>query len=147
MIYITEVQNFDWAEDKDTRQSTSGYSLQISGGVISWGSKKQTGIALSSTESEYMALVKATAEAIWLRKFLYKLEFPQLSLTTLYFDSQSAIALGGNPKFHSCNKHIDTQYHFTREKVFSNEIYLAYIPTSNMTTAILTKSLPKEKHL
>jgi len=54
----------DWAGDKETRRSTSGYCFILAGGVISWGSKKQQSVALSSTESEYMALAKATVEAI-----------------------------------------------------------------------------------
>jgi hypothetical protein len=63
-----------------------------------------------------MALAKATAKAIWLQKLLFELGFPQLSPTTIYSDSKSTIALSANPKFHSRSKHVDTQYHFTREK-------------------------------
>lgn len=94
-----------------------------------------------------MALAKATAEAVWLRKLLFELGFPQLSPTTLYCNSQSAIALSANPKFHSRSKHVDTQYHFTREKLIANEISVSYVPTQNMTADILTNSLPKDKHI
>ena len=82
----------DWAGDKDTRRSTSGYCFLLAGGVISWGSKKQQSVALSSTKSEYMALAKATAEAVWLQKLLCELGFQQLTPTTIYCDNQSAIA-------------------------------------------------------
>ena len=136
----------DWAGCKDTRRSTSGYCFLLANGVISWGSKKQQSVALSSTESEYMALSKATTEAIWLRKLLSELGFPQTNPTTIYSDSQSAIALTANPKYHSRSKHIDTQYHFTREKVLSQEIILQFISTTEMAADILTKSLPAEKH-
>ena len=71
-----------------------------------------------------MALAKATAKAIWLRKLLQELGFPQTDPTPIYSDSQSALALTANPKYHSRSKHIDTQYHFTREKVLTQEIKL-----------------------
>ena len=69
-----------------------------------------------------MALAKATAEAIWLRKLLCELGFPQSNPTTIYCDSQSTIALSENPKYHSCNKYVDTHYHFTQEKVLAHKI-------------------------
>ena len=136
----------DWAGCKDTRRSTSGYCFLLAGGVISWGSKKQQSVALSSTESEYMALAKATAEAIWLRRLLQELGFPQTNPTPIYSDSQSAIALTHNPKYHSRSKHIDTQYHFTRDKVIAKNIELRFITTADMTADIFTKSLPRDKH-
>lgn len=114
--------------------------------MISWSSKKQQSVALSSTESEYMALAKATAEAVWLRKLLSELGFPQPHPTTIYSDSQSAIALSENPKFHSRSKHVETQYHFTREKVLDKQIQLKYVSTLNMTADIFTKPLPRDKH-
>lgn len=93
-----------------------------------------------------MALSKATAEAIWLQHLLSKLGFLQSNLTIIYFDSQSAIALSENPKYHSHSKHVDIQYHFTREKILAQEIQFCHIPTSDMTAEILTKSLPQAKH-
>ena len=103
-------------------------------------------MALSSTESKYIALAKASAEAIWLRKLLHELGFPQANSRIIYSNSQSAIALSENPKFHSRSKHVDTQYHFTREKVLTQEIQLQYVQTTNMIADIFTKSLPKDKH-
>ena len=137
----------DWAGYKDTRRSTSGCFFLLADGVISWGNKKQQSVVFSSTESKYMALAKATAEAIWLRKLLQELGFPQSDPTPIYSNSQSALALTANPKYHSRSKHIDTQYHFTREKVLTQEIKLQFIPTAAMTADILTKALPQDKHL
>ncbi len=71
---------------------------------------------------EYMALAKPTAEVIWFQQILYELGFPQSTLTFIYLDSQSAIALSENMKYHSCSKHVDTQYHFIRRKVLQHEI-------------------------
>jgi len=97
----------------------------LAGGVVSWASKKHTSIALSSTESEYMALFKATIETIWLRQLLQDISFHQVELTTIYSNSQSVIALSANPKFHSRNKHANTQYHFTRLSQ-ANTIYIYF---------------------
>jgi len=112
----------DWVGDKETHRSTLGYCFILASGVISWGNKKQQSVALSSMESKYMALAKATAEAIWLRKLLHELGFIQQNSTIIYSDSQSTIVLSENPKYHSRSKHVDTQYHFTREKVLSQDI-------------------------
>jgi hypothetical protein len=76
----------DWAGDKDTRRSTFGYCFLLVGGVISWGSKKQQSIGLSSTKLEDMALLKATAEAVWLRHLLSELGFSQSNPTIIYSD-------------------------------------------------------------
>ena len=94
-----------------------------------------------------MALSKATAEAIWLRRLLQDLGFPQSQPTLIYPDNQSAIALTANPKFHSRSKHIDTQYHFTRDQILNKQITLKYIPTIDMVADIFTKSLPRIQHL
>jgi hypothetical protein len=88
-----------------------------------------------------MAFFKPHAKLIWLKQLLQEIGFQQIEPTLFYFDSQSAITLGANPKFHSRSKHVDTQYHFTWEKFQAKHIYIV-----EMTVNILTKSLPKEKH-
>jgi len=88
--------------------STFGYCFLLAGGVISWGNKKQQLVALSSTESEYMALSKATIEVVWLRHLLNELGFPQSNSTIIYFDNQSTIALSKNTTYHFRGKHVDT---------------------------------------
>jgi len=124
--------NVDWVGDQDTRRSASGYYFYLAGSVISWGIKKQQFVALFSTESKYMALAKTTAEVVWLRKLLSELEFSQPNSTTIYSNNQSAISLSENPKYHSRNKHVETQYHFTREKVLDKQMQLRYISTFDM---------------
>jgi hypothetical protein len=91
-----------------------------------------------------MALSKATTEAIWIRKLLSKIGFPQTTPTKIYSNNQSAIALTANPKFHSRSKHIDTQYHFIRDQILAQQITLEYIPTTEMAVDIFTKILSKE---
>lgn len=141
---LTGYCDSNWGNDLNTRRSTSGYLFYLCGGVVSWSSKCQPTVALSSTEAEYMALTHATKETIWLRLLLQELGFPQYT-TVLYGDNQSSHALSKNPIHHQRTKHIDIQYHFVREKVLDNTISLEYIPTNIMIADALTKALPKPR--
>ena len=96
----------DWAGDMDTHQSTGGYVFFACSAAISWSSKLQLSLSLSSTEAEYMACTHATQEAIWLHQFLDQLGYCQKNLTQLLGDNQGAIALAKNPGNHLCTKHI-----------------------------------------
>ena len=118
----------------------------LSGSTISWSSKKQSSVALSSTEAEYIAGAHATKEAIWLRRLLTELGLEILTPTSLHIDNQSAIAIAKNPEFHNRTKHIEIHHHFLHTKVESEEITLSYIPTGEQLANILTKGLNKEKH-
>ena len=137
--------NANWGNDINTQQSTMGYIFYLSGGAISWSSKCQATVALSSTEAEYMALTQATKEAIWLRSLLAELNYTQECPTTLFEDNQSAIALARNPVHHARSKHIDIQHHFVREKIESKEIEISYMATDEMIADALTKPLARPK--
>lgn len=135
----------DWAGDETDRRSTSGYCFSMGATVISWCSKKQSTVALSSTEAEYMAATMAAQECVWL-KYLMKDIFSQIDYAvSIYCDNESAIKLASNPILHRRTKHIDVRYHFIREKVLSQEIELKGIPTTNQIADIFTKALDKSK--
>jgi hypothetical protein len=136
--------NSDWAQDPDSRQSVSGYIFDVTGGSVSWASKRQPTVALSTTEAEYMAASNTTKEAIWLRVLLEDLGFPQVSATTLHADNLGCIALTNGTVTHSYAKHIDICHHFIRERVANSEIDLQYVSTKEMLADILTKQLPCE---
>src|SRR5258707_10167548 len=100
----------------------------LAGGPITWESRKQLSVALSTCEAEYMAMSKASTEAMWLRKLLHEVDFstpstpPQTNLginikPMLYADNQGAIALTENPVFHNKTKHVENRYHYIRERV------------------------------
>jgi len=140
----------DWAGDKNTRRSTSGYTFNIGSGAISWSSKRQPTVALSTCEAEYVAQTQATKEAIWLKGLLVELSDMHNnelspSAVILYGDNQGAIALAKNPVYHGRTKHIDIQHHFVREKVESGDVRLEYIPTEQQIADGLTKPLPKDR--
>lgn len=100
----------DWANCVDDRRSYTGYSFIFAGSLISWESKKQKTVALSSTEAEYMA--EAAKETIYLRKFFTELGFADLAEVKLFSDNCGALRLSENPVFHNRTKHIDVRHHF-----------------------------------
>ena len=133
----------DWAGDLDDRKSTSRYVFQIGGSAVSWRSKKQPTVALSTAEAEYVALACATQEAVWLRQLTTEINGKPLAESTVIFeDNQSAIAMTKNPQFHGRSKHIAIKYHFIRDKVIDGAIKVQYCPTTEMIADMLTKGLP-----
>ncbi|MDV3146737.1 MAG: Ty1/Copia family ribonuclease HI, partial [Sweet potato little leaf phytoplasma] len=130
----------DFAADLDKRRSTSEYVFTLFQNTISWKSSLQSVVALSTTESEYISLVEAVKEGIWLKGLVNELIGCD-DIITVYSDSQSAIALSKNPLYHDRSKHIDIRFHYLREKVLANEISLEKIPSSENPADMLTKSL------
>jgi hypothetical protein len=148
--YAQELQGFsdaDWAGDRETRRSTTGYVFKMAGGSVSWGSKLQQSVALSSAESEYMAASVATQEALYLRRLLGDLGVEQRGPTVIWEDNQGCVALAKNPVHHQRTKHIDIRYHFVRECVASNEIDLVWIPTQDQQADLLTKALGAQRNV
>ncbi|PIL25828.1 transcription factor [Ganoderma sinense ZZ0214-1] len=137
----------DWGSSTEHRHSISGYVFTLDGGAISWSSKKQNVVALSSTEAEYIALTHATKEAIWLRYVLSDILHPELATfpVRLHSDNRSAIALAKDNAFHSRTKHIDIRFHFIREAVDNRDIVLEHRRTEDMPADLFTKALPRAK--
>ena len=133
----------DYAGDVDDRHSTTGNLFLMSGALISWFSKKQPIVTLSTAEAEYVALSTATQEAVWIRKLLHDFGVSQSQATTIMEDNQGAICLARNPVTHSRSKHIDVRYHYIREALSDGFINLQYCPTHDMIADTLTKPLPK----
>lgn len=130
----------------DDRKSTSGYVFQMGGGAVTWRSKKQSTIALSSTEAEYVALCEAGREACWLRNLLEELGESQLSPTLIKGDNDGSIAMARNPQFHKRSKHIETKWHWVRDMVENETIALESCRDPDQTADVLTKPLPRPKY-
>jgi hypothetical protein len=130
------------AED---RHAISGYAFLLHGGAVSWTTKRQEIISLSTTESEYVAATYAAKEALWLRSLLSQLFDTELEPTTLFSDNQSAIALTKDHQYHARTKHIDIRFHFIRWIVENGSLRLIYCPTEDMVADTLTKALPSPK--
>jgi hypothetical protein len=119
--------------------------MRIGEGAITWSSKKQPVIALSSTKSEYIGLTHASKEILWVWQFLGKIFFKFQTPSQLYSDNQGAIALARNNKCHARSKHIDIYYHVIREVLERNDIDITYVPTEQNIADIFTKVLLTSK--
>ena len=125
----------------DTRRSITGYIFTMSNGPISWQSKQQTSVALSSMEAEYMALCAATQEAMWLRMILTDFDNTFNESLIIYEDNQSCIDYTNNPIQYKRTKHIDQRYHFIKDQALLRTIDIRKIPTQDNLADILTKPL------
>lgn len=137
----------DWANCGADRRSYTGFCMKLADGPVSWECKKQPTVALSSAEAEYMALTSVAKEACYLRRFISEINGTALNKVNVYTDSQSAQKLAENPVHHNRTKHIDTKWHFIREKIAQNVICLFYIRTDRMPADILTKPLGRTAHV
>ena len=135
----------DHATDVATRRSTTGYVFLLDGGAVSWASKLQVTVAVSTAEAEYMACSNAVKEALWLRRLISVFE-PVDGPVQLRTDNQAALSLTKNPVMSAKSKHIDVQMHFAREHVLRGNVEFTYLPTAEMPADFLTKSVEKDKH-
>ena len=101
----------DWAGDYDDRKSTTGYVFEMNGDAISWRSKKQSCVALSTAEAEYIALSSTAQETAWLQRLVNEICKKRVETVVIHEDNQSAIHIAKNPQFHGRIKHIDIKYH------------------------------------
>lgn len=134
-----------YGSDKQSRKSTTGCLFHFNGAPVTWLSKRQTCIALSSTESEYIALSQAGKEAVWLSRLYTELHLSCFTddSVCLQTDSQSAIKLAKNPEYHDKTKHIDIRHHYIRWLVRTSQVNLAHIPDTVQPADILTKAVVK----
>jgi hypothetical protein len=133
----------DWGSHRDDRRSIGAYVIRLGSGIVSWKSKKQPCVALSSTEAEYMALCQAAKESVWMVDFLKSLGVSISDPMTINVDNQGGISLARDPVFHDRSKHIDIQYHYTRDLLKEGRVNLNYVSTKEMIADLLTKALPR----
>lgn len=133
----------DFGGDLDDRRSTSGYIFLCGRTSVSWCSKKQDSVSLSTTEAEYKAAALTTQECVWLQRLAEDLHLPISKPTVIYGDSQSAIKLANNPVFHARTKHIEVEHHFVRKKVLDGTINTLEVRSQENIADIFTKSLTK----
>lgn len=137
----------DHCDDEDDRKSISGYVFKLGDAIISWSSKKQQTVSLSTTESEYVALAHATKEALWLNMFSKELKVLSMEKPLIiYLDSKSALDLIKNPTYHARTKHIDIIHHFLRDISRNGKIEFRKERTELMVADSLTKAVNRKKH-
>lgn len=132
----------DWAGNPNDRRSTSGFFTLVGGNLVTWRSKKQKVVALSSAEAEFRGIARGLAEILWLRKLMTELGFSSHRACRLMCDNRAAISISENPVQHDRTKHIEVDRHFIKEKIEAGIITLPYVKSSNQLADILTKAVP-----
>ncbi|KAH6563768.1 hypothetical protein BASA62_008319 [Batrachochytrium salamandrivorans] len=144
VIHLTGYYNADWGGDLYSRRNTSEYVFFLGNSCISWRSSKQTAVASSTAEAEYVAATTAAQELLFLKTFLTEIGYLINKAITLYSDSQSAIANIKHIQLrHASNKHTDIKLHFPKDQVKLGNINLEYINTLDQVADILINGLPK----
>jgi hypothetical protein len=136
----------DWGRDINQSKLISGCAFLLNDSAILWRSKKQSCIALSTMEAEYVACSLVTQDVVWLKKFLYHLKIIKSASNpvTIYCDNTTAIAVAKDPKYHGKTKHIKMRYHYIREAIAEQDVILKHISTNSMVADPLTKPIARD---
>lgn len=139
-LLLAGYSDADWAGDSDDRKSTTGGCFYIGNNLVSWYSKKQNSISLSTAEAEYIAAGSCCSQLLWMKQMIAEYGYVQDNII-VYCDNTSAINISKNPVQHSRTKHIDIRHHFIRELVENKTIKLEHVATEVQHADIFTKSL------
>eukprot|EP00253_Pinus_taeda_P030309 PITA_30309 len=134
----------DWAESVDDRKNTSGGAFYMGSRLVSWFNKKQSLIALSTSEAEYVVVVSFCTQLLWMMQTLQGIQITCTPPISILCDNTSAISISKNPVMHSKTKHIPIKYHFLREQMLEQKVKLEYVPSKEQVVDIFTKPLPRD---
>ena len=144
LFTVLEYCDSDYATDRDTRKSVTGYIIYLNGVPISWRSRSQRAVTLSTAESEYYAISEICSEIIFVKNMLefleLKIEYPII----IRVDNIGAIYLAKNQVLSNRTKHIGVRYHFVREYIEEGIIKIIFVRSKDNDADIFTKNLPKE---
>ncbi|KAJ9547298.1 hypothetical protein OSB04_019841 [Centaurea solstitialis] len=141
---LTGYTDADHGGCKLDRKSTTGHIQFLGDKLVSWASKKQNCVSLSTAEAEYVAAASCCSQIIWMRTQLrdYGFKFDKIPI---YCDSKSAIAISCNPVQHTKTKHIDIRYHFIKDHVEKGTIELYFVNTEFQLADLFTKALDEKR--
>ncbi|XP_072062114.1 secreted RxLR effector protein 161-like [Arachis hypogaea] len=131
----------DYARDIDDSKSTTGFIFFLGNNAISWCSKKQPIVTLSTCEAKYVAATTCACHVIWLKILLKELHLEQAKSTKIMMDNKLATALAKNPIFHDRSKHIEPKYHFIRQCIENMHVEVEYVKSLDQVADIFTKTL------
>lgn len=144
-LHLHAFSDADWAGDTDDFVSTNAYIVYLGSNPIAWSSKKQTGVARSSTEAEYRSVANTASELRWVTSLLQELGASLPSTPTIYCDNIGATYLSANPVFHSKMKHLALDFHFVRDNVQSGALRVSHVSTRDQLADALTKPLSRAR--
>jgi len=123
--------DLDWAEDCSDRKSISGFTVMIDGGAISWGSKKQTSVSLSTVKVKFIMVLTAVKEVLWHQSFLVSLDMKLTDLTRVLIDNQGALELIRSRQINDWTKHIDTKFWHICNREATRDIKSEHVMTED----------------
>ena len=133
----------DWAGSATGKRSTSGYFTFVGGNLVTWRSKKQNVVALSSAEAEFRSMTKGICELLWLKRLLIEIGHDSSSTINMFCDNKSAIQIALNLVQHDRTKHIEVDRHFIKEKLEEKMICFPYVKSEDQLADMLTKAVPR----
>lgn len=140
---LSAFTSVDWAGDVDDIKSTTGGAFFLGKHLVSWESKNQNAISLSTVEVEYIVVASNCTQVIWIKQMLKDIRVINDQPIAIYYDNSSVVNISKNLVLHSKTKHISIKYHFFREKVNEEEVGLEYVSKKEQIANIFTKPLPK----
>ncbi len=140
-LNIDGYSDADWAGNVTDRKSTSGYFTFVGGNLVTWRSKKQNVVALSSAEAEFRGMTKGICELLWLRKLLTELGYKPTSTMNLFCDNKAAIAIAQNPVQHDHTKHVEVDRHFIKQKLEAKVFQFPFVKSEDQLADMLTKAI------
>eukprot|EP00253_Pinus_taeda_P010681 PITA_10681 len=141
---LLDLIDADWAESVDDRKSISGGAFFMGSRLVSWFNKKQSYIALSTAEAEYVSVASHCTQLLWMMQTLQDFQITCTPPISILCDNTSAISISKNRFMHSKAKHIPIEYHFLREQVLEQKVKLEYVPSKEQVADIFTKPLRRE---
>lgn len=131
----------DWAGSFSDRKSTSCYFTFVGDNLVTWRSKKQRVVALSSAEAEFRCMTKGLFEVLWLRRLLAELGYTSNYAMNVYCDNKATIDISRNPVQHDRTKHIEVDRHFIRQNLESKIVQFPFVKSKDQLADILTKAV------
>jgi len=138
---IVGYSDLDWSGDKDDMKSTAAYVFMIGNVAFSWSSKKESVVALSSCEAEYIGVSMAACQAQRINMLLIEMQLTENEKIEIRVDSKSTNYLAKNPDAHGRSKHIETRFHFLRDRVNKGKLEVMHCKTEEQVADLLTKPL------
>ena len=135
----------DWAGNISDRKSTSGYFTFVGGNLVTWRSKKQKVVALSSAEAEFRGMAKGLCELLWLKRLLTEIGFAPTSEMNLFCDNKAAIDISHNPIQHDRTKHVEVDRHFIKHNLETKIVQFPFVKSEDQLADILTKAVSSKE--